>query len=212
MSVVKRLFPAFELFDIANVITVGNAGMSVVTVASALSGHLAISATALLFAALLDYLDGHVARTYLAPGTPARALGMQLDTLADLSNFALAPATVVLFLTQRSALGILVAGGFLLSGVIRLAFFNVTTSAVKSGYIGLPTTYAGFAIADVLLLMATGHCQVNVLLILVAALAIAQITNVHVRKPAATTVVPVMGLLYAINLSFVFFFNSGASF
>jgi CDP-diacylglycerol---serine O-phosphatidyltransferase len=209
MSATSRLFPALALFDIANVITVCNAGLSIVTVASALSGHLAISATVLVCAALLDYLDGHVARTYLAPGTPARALGMQLDTLADLSNFSLAPATVVIFLTQMSALGMLVAGGFLLSGVIRLAFFNAITINGKSGYVGLPTTYAGFGIANVLLLIATRRCSMNVLLGLVAALAIAQIVNFQVKKPAAATVVPVMSLLYALNLFLVLCFNSG---
>lgn len=212
MSATSRLFPAFALFDVANVITVCNAGASIVTVASALSGHLAISATVLLCAALLDYLDGHVARAYLAPGTPARALGAQLDTLADLSNFALAPATVVLVLTQRSALGILVAGGFLLSGVIRLAFFNVIATEGKSGYVGLPTTYSGFVIANVLLLTATRHSSMNVLLGVVSALAIAQIANVHVRKPAATIVVPVMGLIYALNLFLTFCFTSGGQF
>jgi CDP-diacylglycerol---serine O-phosphatidyltransferase len=205
MRVMNRLFPAIALFDIANVITVLNAGMSIVTVAAALSGHLAISASVLLCAALLDYLDGHVARTYLKPGTPARALGMQLDTLADLSNFALAPATVVLYLTQRSVPGILVAGGFVLSSVIRLAFFNVIAVDGKSGYVGLPTTYSGFLIANVLLLTATHHDLVNALLALVGVLAIAQILNVKIRKPAATVVLPVMALLYALNLFLTFF-------
>jgi CDP-diacylglycerol---serine O-phosphatidyltransferase len=205
MSVMNRLFPAIALFDVANLITVCNAGMSIVIVASALSGHLVISASALLCAALLDYLDGHVARTYLEPGTPARALGMQLDTLADLSNFALAPAMVVLHLTQRSALGILVAGGLLLSSVTRLAFFNVIASNGKSGYVGVPTTYSGFLIANVLLLTATHHSSVNALLALVSVLTIAQILNVEIRKPAVIVVVPAMGLLYALNLFLTFF-------
>lgn len=104
-------------------------------------------AALLIFAAaLLDGLDGRVARM---TGTTSD-FGKQLDSLADALSFGVAPA----LLAQAWALepyrrvGWLVSFLFVTCGVVRLARFNIQTgSADKRFFIGLPIPAAAVTLA-----------------------------------------------------------------
>src|SRR5437773_1185551 len=78
---------------------------------------------AIVFAALLDGLDGRVAR--LLKGTSR--FGAELDSLADFVNFGVAPALILYVwgLHQLGNLGWIAAMVFALSTGLRLARFNV---------------------------------------------------------------------------------------
>src|SRR6266487_2852998 len=78
---------------------------------------------AIVFAALLDGIDGRIAR--LLKGTSR--FGAELDSLADFVNFGVAPALMLYFwgLHQLGNLGWIAAMVFALSTVLRLARFNV---------------------------------------------------------------------------------------
>ncbi len=110
----------------------------------------------LFLAAVFDVFDGLAARA-LGGGTP---LGTQLDSLADMVSFGVAPAfalwTVSLTLQPD---GHWWAGGAVLCICIasawRLAKFNVDTRQ-SSGFLGLPTPANGLFWASVVLIL-TGH-------------------------------------------------------
>ena len=108
----------------------------------AVQGNIEGSALAILFSALMDGLDGKVARLT----NTASEFGVQYDSLADLVAFGLAPARL-LWQWQLQAFGRLgVAAAFIYAacGALRLARFNVSTAAVgQRFFIGLPIPAGG---------------------------------------------------------------------
>jgi len=98
--------------------------------------------TALIGAVLCDRLDGMVARRL----KQSSDFGRELDSLADAVSFLLAPSVIVAVLSDGHPLACLAAGLFALSGLWRLAHFNLTGMTEVDGsraFRGLPTTIAG---------------------------------------------------------------------
>jgi CDP-diacylglycerol--serine O-phosphatidyltransferase len=87
----------------------------------------------LVFALFFDMLDGRVARLTKTQS----AFGLQLDSLADVISFGVAPALLVFkwSLWQRPMLGLMAAFLFAAAGAVRLARFNVLSMGDK----GAPT-------------------------------------------------------------------------
>jgi len=99
----------------------------------------------LFLAAILDGLDGRVAR--LTGSTSA--FGEQLDSLSDVISFGMAPAFIVYrwALSDFDRLGLTVSFLFLVCGACRLARFNVQIHVVdKRFFVGLPIPSAAGAL------------------------------------------------------------------
>ncbi len=77
----------------------------------------------IVFAMFFDGIDGRVARMTRTQST----FGVQIDSLADICSFGVAPAVLVYELSLRSLgmLGVLASFAFVACGAIRLARFNV---------------------------------------------------------------------------------------
>jgi CDP-diacylglycerol--serine O-phosphatidyltransferase len=90
----------------------------------AIEGHLELALGAIVFAAMLDAIDGRVAR--MIKGTSR--FGAELDSLADFVNFGVAPALILYFwgLKPLGNLGWIAAIVFAICGGLRLARFNVS--------------------------------------------------------------------------------------
>jgi len=89
----------------------------------AFENNLELALAAIVFAALLDGVDGRVAR--LLKGTSR--FGAELDSLADFVNFGVAPALILYFwgLHEIKSVGWIAALVFAISSALRLARFNV---------------------------------------------------------------------------------------
>jgi CDP-diacylglycerol---serine O-phosphatidyltransferase len=87
----------------------------------------------LVFALFFDTLDGRVARLTKTQS----AFGLQIDSLADVISFGVAPALLVFrwSLSQRPMVGLVAAFLFVAAGAVRLARFNVLSMGDK----GAPT-------------------------------------------------------------------------
>ena len=82
----------------------------------------------LLPAALLcDILDGHVARR----GRRRSLIGADLDSLADVISFGVAPAVIGFTLGMRGIWDMLILTFFVVCGISRLARFNVTAAELS---------------------------------------------------------------------------------
>ena len=101
-----------------------------------------LAVAALVFAAFLDGIDGHVARLLKA----SSRFGAELDSLADFVNFGVAPA-IIMFnwaLEDLRSLGWIAVLVFAVCSALRLARFNVSLDrpdqpAWKSNYfVGVP--------------------------------------------------------------------------
>ena len=84
-----------------------------------------LAVVAVLVAAFLDGVDGRVARLMKATSK----FGAQMDSLADIVNFGVAPALVVyvFLLDQAHSLGWIAALIYAIAAALRLARFNVMT-------------------------------------------------------------------------------------
>jgi CDP-diacylglycerol--serine O-phosphatidyltransferase len=87
-------------------------------------GRMELAVAAIVFAAILDFLDGRVAR--LIKGQSK--FGAELDSLADFVNFGVAPGLMLYFwqLHELNNGGWIAAMVFAISGGLRLARFNAT--------------------------------------------------------------------------------------
>ncbi len=123
--------------NVPNILTLGGLACGVGAIFSAIDGDIPIAATALIVAMVLDRLDGVAARLL----NQRSALGAQLDSLADLISFGLAPAV----LASAVAPGALVrgAGGvYVLCAAWRLARFHeegLISTRFGAAFVGVPT-------------------------------------------------------------------------
>lgn len=120
--------------------TIANLFCGWACVVYAMRGDLSTAAPFIGFAVILDMLDGRIARM---TGT-ASEFGVQLDSLADLISFGMAPA-VLAFQWGLQPLGRLGwAAGFLFvtAAALRLARFNIQTQSDKRYFVGMPSPSA----------------------------------------------------------------------
>lgn len=108
---------------IPNMVTLLALCSGLTAVRMAFEGRWEFAVGAVLFAAILDGLDGRVAR--LMKGTSK--FGAELDSLADFVNFGVTPALMlyIWILKDAGSLGWIAALVFAISAALRLARFNV---------------------------------------------------------------------------------------
>ncbi len=134
--------------------TIGNIFLGFMAVIVALQGRFARAGFCLLLAAVLDFLDGKIARM---TGTESE-FGREFDSLADVLTFGMAPALCAwawgLHELQRA--GWLVPLFYVVCTATRLARFNVQSGRVDSRwFVGLPSPAAAGTIASFLLIIPT---------------------------------------------------------
>ncbi len=81
-----------KMFNIPNLFTAGNMLCGVFAIILAFTGRIDIAPYFIFLAAVLDFLDGFLARILKQQGE----LGKQLDSLADMISFGLAPGIIML--------------------------------------------------------------------------------------------------------------------
>ena len=141
-----RTTPRKGVYILPNLFTTASLFAGFLGMIWAADGQIELCATAILFSALMDGLDGKVARLT----NTASEFGVQFDSLADLVAFGATPAFMMYHwqLQQFGRLGIAVAFLFMACGALRLARFNISTAVVpKKFFIGLPTPAGGCTLA-----------------------------------------------------------------
>src|SRR5947199_6516021 len=110
---------------VPNVITLLALCAGLTAVRLAIENKLEFALAAIVFAAVLDGIDGRIAR--LIKGTSR--FGAELDSLADFVNFGVAPALILYFweLHELRSAGWIAALLFAICAGLRLARFNVAT-------------------------------------------------------------------------------------
>ena len=131
--------------------TLGNVAAGVLACGLAVQGHPELAALMILAAVLFDSVDGPLARSLSAESE----LGAELDSLADIVSFGVAPAVLAgsLLPAGLAREGWLLLLAFPLCAAWRLARFNVARGRQEEGeFSGLPSTGAGAAAATAILL------------------------------------------------------------
>lgn len=134
------------VYLIPSLFTTGNLICGFFSIISTFNGEYFQAAIFIVLANLLDGLDGYAAR--LTKTTSQ--FGVELDSLADLVSFGVAPAVLVYYwaLVPWSTWGSLAACLYVVCGALRLARFNVQIKTVeKTHFVGLPIPAAAEMIA-----------------------------------------------------------------
>ena len=167
------------LFVIPTLFTAANIGMGFLAVMMSIRGYHAsftnpalaaeffnVAALAIGLAILFDTIDGRVARATRT----ATEIGVQLDSLADVVTFGIAPTALVYAWsfggiynegTFPHNLGIFLLFAYLMCGAFRLARFNLqatrpqkleegATKLDKKNFVGLPIPPAGGLLASII--------------------------------------------------------------
>lgn len=177
----------------------------------ALAGQWKAAVTAILFAALFDALDGRVARLFHVDS----AFGAQLDSLADLVSFGIAPAILVYLWSLHGAqsAGWVITLVYSACCAIRLARFNVEAAArdplepPNPYFTGLPTPAAACLILLPMLLSFQFHSAAfsspllnafvigTMSLLMVSRVPTLSVKHIHVPKGMRTVIAAFAGLL-----------------
>jgi CDP-diacylglycerol--serine O-phosphatidyltransferase len=139
------------VYLIPSLFTAGNIMCGFFSVLSTFNGEYVQAALFIIFAHILDGVDGYAAR--LTKTTSQ--FGVELDSLADVVSFGLAPAILVYYwaLIPWGTWGWLAACTYVVCGALRLARFNVQAKgAAKSHFVGLPIPVAAEMITSTILL------------------------------------------------------------
>ena len=156
-----RHFSMLRTFVLADLITLGNAACGTTSIFLCLayldptgqshhSTAVLWTAIALLpIAFILDALDGAVAR-WRRNHSP---LGADLDSLADIISFGVAPAALAFTLGMRGALDVACLVYFVCCGIARLARFNVTSDELTDESTGKVKYFEGTPIPTSLVLV-----------------------------------------------------------
>ena len=125
-----REFHLADWFTLGNAVCGVGAMFSIITFIQTREIHHVYYACALVLAALVfDIFDGRVARWR----QKSSLLGRELDSLADVISFGVAPALIAYGVGMQGLWDRVVLAFFVACGVSRLARFNVTAEAMSAG-------------------------------------------------------------------------------
>jgi CDP-diacylglycerol--serine O-phosphatidyltransferase len=130
-----RHFSMIRNFHLADLLTIANAFCGVAAVFQAMSflatqerSRVYIAALLVPVAGCFDLLDGRVARWR----HEASPMGRELDSLADVISFGMAPASIAFAAGLQSGIDQLILLYFVGCGVSRLARYNITAEALAA--------------------------------------------------------------------------------
>ncbi|MCD9005439.1 CDP-alcohol phosphatidyltransferase family protein [Luteimonas sp. XNQY3] len=131
-----RHFSMLRDFQLADWFTLGNAFCGTGAVFAAMRylqdgsvRDLLLGMALIPLAFIFDALDGRIARWRKVAST----LGRELDSLADVISFGVAPAALAYACGMQGGWDVLVLAGFVCCGVSRLARYNVTAETLSQG-------------------------------------------------------------------------------
>ena len=132
-----------------NILTLAGVCLGISSIKFSIDGNYSLAVTLILIAAILDALDGRIAR--LIKGTSE--FGKELDSLTDFVSFGIAPAFILYFweLNNYGKLGWAITLIYSVCCVLRLARFNLTkieeTEEWKNNFFeGIPSPAGGLLI------------------------------------------------------------------
>lgn len=169
------------IYVLPNLITTASLFCGFYAVIAAIQGDFYRAALSVLIAAVLDGMDGRIARITRTTS----AFGVQYDSLSDLIAFGMAPGVLVFLwaLKPFNRFGWMAAFLYVVCGALRLARFNVHAGQAGNQYfVGLPIPAAASIVAATILFIyqvgGTGSTGYLVVLIMIYVLSFLMVSNI----------------------------------
>ena len=203
-----------------NILTLIGVCIGLSSIKFALDSKYEIAVIAIIFAALIDGLDGRIAR--LIKGTSK--VGKELDSLTDVISFGVAPAFIMYFwsLNNLGKFGWLLCLIYVVCVTLRLARFNVhsneETSWKDNFFEGVPSPAGGilvlmpliYSLSELKFLNINYNFIVPVFFILVSLLLISKVPTYSLKKivvPRTMTIFLLFGIVLFFGLLLIYTFN-----
>ena len=203
-----------------NMLTLIGVCIGLSSIKFALDGKFELSIIAIIFAALIDGLDGRIAR--LIKGTSK--VGKELDSLTDVISFGVAPSFVMYFwlLNNLGKFGWLLCLIYVVCVALRLARFNVNSNEEPSWkdnfFEGVPSPAGGILVLMPLIFNLSGfdffiigyNILVPVFFISVSFLLISKFPTYSLKKiiiPRSMTVFLLFGIVLFFGLLLIYPFK-----
>ena len=195
-----------------NILTLGGVCLGISSIKFAFDGNFSLAVIFIILAAILDALDGRIAR--LIKGTSE--FGKELDSLTDFVSFGIAPVLLLYFweLNNYGKLGWEITLIYSVCCVLRLARFNLTkvekNKEWKNNYFeGIPSPAGGLLILMPLFFeLSDFQTSINIknivpyFTILVAFLLVSKIPTLSLKKISISPKTTVF-ILLAIGMTFI---------
>lgn len=153
----RRHLSMLRSYTAADALTIGNASCGTIAiflcldyVATGSARYLWMAFFLLPMALVCDVLDGYVARTQKGRQS---VLGGDLDSLADVISFGVAPAVLGFTLGLRGGWDMVCLTYFVVCGVSRLARFNATAAELADAETGKVKYFEGTPIPTTILIV-----------------------------------------------------------
>ena len=190
-----------------NILTLGGVCLGISSIKFSIDGNFNLAVILILLAAILDALDGRIAR--LIKGTSE--FGKELDSLTDFVSFGIAPVLILYFweLNNYGKLGWAIALIYSVCCVLRLARFNLTKNEndhewKNNFFEGVPSPAGGLLILTPLIYELTElNFNLNIksltpfLTVLIALLLVSKIPTPSLKKISISSKTTVFLLLSA---------------
>ena len=203
-----------------NMLTLIGVCIGLTSIRFALDGRFELAIIAIMFAALIDGLDGRIAR--LIRGTSK--VGKELDSLTDMISFGVAPAFIMFFwkLNALGRFGWLLCLVYVICVALRLARFNVNSNQEPSWkdnfFEGVPSPAGAILVLTPLIVSLSGFdlFQLNyeiivpAFFIVTSFLLISKFPSYSFKKiviPRRTTIFLLFGIILFFGLLLVYTFN-----
>ena len=203
-----------------NILTLIGVCIGLSSIKFALDSKYEIAVIAIIFAALIDGLDGRIAR--LIKGTSK--VGKELDSLTDVISFGVAPAFIMYFwsLNNLGKFGWLLCLIYVVCVVLRLARFNVHSNEEASWkdnfFEGVPSPAGGilvlmpliYSLSELKFLNINYNFIVPVFFILVSLFLISKVPTYSLKKivvPRTMTIFLLFGIVLFFGLLLIYTFN-----
>ena len=203
-----------------NTLTLIGVCIGLTSINFALNGNYKLSIVAILLSAIIDGLDGRIAR--LIRGTSK--VGKELDSLTDVISFGVAPAFIMYFwqLNTLGKIGWLISLIYVVCVALRLARFNINSGNDPSWrdnfFEGIPSPAGGILVLSPLIYDVCGFdfLKINynlftpIVFMIVSVLLISKIPTYSFKKivvPRSTTIFLLFGIVLLFGLLLVFPFK-----
>ena len=203
-----------------NMLTLIGVCIGLSSIRFALDGKFEFAIIAIIFAALIDGLDGRIAR--LIKGTSK--VGKELDSLTDMISFGVAPAFIMYFwkLNSLGRFGWLLCLIFVICVALRLARFNVNSNQEPSWrdnfFEGVPSPAGGILVLTPLIISLSGfdfielnyNLIVPIFFVATSFLLISKFPSYSFKKiviPRKTTIFLLFGIVLFFGLLLIYTFN-----
>jgi len=203
-----------------NMLTLIGVCIGLTSIRFALSGEFHLAIIAIIFAALIDGLDGRIAR--LIKGTSR--VGKELDSLTDMISFGVAPAFIMYFwkLNTFGRFGWLLCLIYVICVALRLARFNINSNQEPSWrdnfFQGVPSPAGGILVLTPLIISLSGfdyfelnyNVIVPIFFIGTSLLLISKFPTYSFKKiiiPRKATIFLLFGIVLFFGLLLIYTFN-----